>query len=121
MTPKKGEKYWPRGLANGMARVEFIANLDFIRKRFTAGYSAAAVHRELLEAGKISMSERVFQLWVMKHFKLKKGENSPETAPPSPSRPEKLPLPPVPSGGVNGDKTIEMNKDEEHRLSRYEK
>ena len=50
---KKGEK---KKLNPGCARVEFIKNIDEIKKLIEDGHSFRNIHRILTERGKITMS-----------------------------------------------------------------
>lgn len=59
MAAKKGEKN-PQRLAHGEARVEFISNLEEIKKMLSEGYSMRHTYFTLFNAGKITMSVRTF-------------------------------------------------------------
>ena len=47
---------YKKRIEHGQARVEFIRNLDEIRKMLGEGYTIRAIHRKLIEDGKITMS-----------------------------------------------------------------
>jgi hypothetical protein len=55
---KKGEK--SLSLPRGVARVQFIANLDEIKRMVSEGFSFQHIHKTLVEAGKILMPLRTF-------------------------------------------------------------
>jgi hypothetical protein len=59
MAAKKGEKNSMR-LPRGIARVQFIANLEEIKRMLAEGHTLKNVYDTLCNSGKISMKYRSF-------------------------------------------------------------
>lgn len=56
---KKGEKN-PERLPHGIARVQFISNIEEIKDLLIKGYNYVTIYRKLIKENKITMKYRTF-------------------------------------------------------------